>query len=107
MAFLFLAGAILVEIVATSMLKSTDGFRRLWPTLGCVAGYTFAIWLLAQAITHGMQVSVGYAVWSAVGTTLIVLIGVFFLDEPITLAKLVGVVLVIAGVVTLNLAAPH
>lgn len=107
MSYLFLTCAILIEVLATSMLKSTDGFTKLWPTLGCLAGYAVAIWLLAQAISHGMQVSIGYAVWSALGTTLIVVIGVLFLDEPITLAKVVGVVLVIAGVVTLNLAGAH
>jgi small multidrug resistance pump len=107
MSYLFLACAILVEVLATSMLGSTDGFTRVWPTIGCLAGYAVSVWLLAQAISHGMQVSVGYAVWSALGTTLIVVIGVLFLDEPITLAKFVGVVLVIAGVVTLNVAGAH
>ena len=107
MSYLLLTCAILVEVLATSMLKSTDGFTRLWPTVGCLVGYAVAIWLLAQSISHGMQVSVGYAVWSALGTTLIVVIGVLFLDEPITWAKIVGVVLVIAGVVTLNFAGAH
>jgi small multidrug resistance pump len=107
MAYLFLTGAILVEVLATSLLKNTEGFTRLWPTLGCLAGYFLAIWFLAQAISHGMQVSIGYAIWSAVGTTLIVVIGVFFLDEPITLVKVIGIVLVIAGVVTLNFAGSH
>lgn len=106
-AYLFLAGAIVIEVVATSLLKSTAGFTRIGPTIACLAGYAIAIWLLAQSISRGMQVSIGYAVWSALGTTLIVVIGVLFLDEPVTLAKVIGVVLVIAGVVTLNVAGAH
>ncbi|MFF5265535.1 DMT family transporter [Actinomadura viridis] len=104
MAYAFLAGAIVLEVLATSLLKSTEGFTRLWPTVLCLSGYAVAFVLLAQAIQKGMQVGVGYAIWSAMGTTLIVLIGVLFLNEPVTVAKVAGVGLVVAGVVTLNLA---
>lgn len=107
MAYLFLTGAILVEVLATSLIKSTEGFTRLWPTLGCLAGYAAALVLLAQAIERGMQVGIGYAVWAALGTTLIVVIGVLFLNEPLTAAKVAGVALVVAGVVTLNLSGAH
>lgn len=107
MAYFLLAVAIVAEVIATSLLKSTEGFTRLWPTLACVAGYALAFALMAMAIARGMQVDVAYAVWSALGTTAIVLIAVLFLGSPITIAKVVGVALVIAGVVTLNLAGAH
>lgn len=107
MAYLLLAGAILSEVVATSLLKSTAGFTRLWPTLACLVGYTVSFVLLAQSIQRGMQVGVGYAIWSALGTTLIVAIGVLFLDEPVSAAKILGVALVVAGVVLLNLNSAH
>ena len=90
--------------MATSLLKNTDGFTRLWPTLACVALYGSAFLLLAKAVSQGMQVGVGYALWSAVGTTIIVVVGVLFLGEPISATKVLGIVLVIAGVITLNLA---
>ncbi|NUW32005.1 multidrug efflux SMR transporter [Nonomuraea sp. SMC257] len=107
MMYVFLALAIVAEVVATSLLKTTEGFTRLWPTLGCLAGYGAAFLLLTQALERGMQVGVAYAVWSGLGTTLIVIIGMLFLGEPLTAAKVAGVVLVVAGVVTLNLAGAH
>ncbi|MBJ8348889.1 multidrug efflux SMR transporter [Antrihabitans sp. YC2-6] len=107
MAYLFLVGAIIAEVIATSLLKSTEGFSRLWPTIGCLTGYAVAFALLAQSISRGMQVGVGYALWSALGTTLIVVIGVLFLNEPMSAAKVAGVGLVVAGVVVLNFAGAH
>lgn len=59
------------------------------------------------AIARGLQVGIVYAVWSSLGTTLIVLVGALFLNEPLTLAKVTGVALVIAGVVILNLGGAH
>ncbi|NUW41851.1 DMT family transporter [Nonomuraea rhodomycinica] len=107
MMYAFLALAIVAEVVATSLLKTTEGFTRLWPSLGCLAGYGAAFLLLTQALERGMQVGVAYAVWSGLGTTLIVVIGMLFLGEPLTAAKVAGVALVVAGVVTLNLAGAH
>ncbi len=106
MAYLFLLGAIAAEVVATSLLKATDGFTRLWPTVACLAGYAVSFVLLAQAV-KGVPVGVAYAMWSALGTAAIVAIGAVFLGEPITVVKVVGVGLIIAGVVTLNLGGAH
>jgi small multidrug resistance pump len=105
--YLLLICAILAEVVATSLLKSTDGFSRLWPTAVCLTGYAVAFALLALSISRGMQTDVAYALWSAIGTAAIVLIAVVFLGSPLSVAKVVGVVLIIAGVVTLNLSGAH
>jgi small multidrug resistance pump len=105
--YLVLLGAILAEVAATSLLKSTDGFSRLWPTMICLAGYAVSFALLALAISRGIQTDVAYALWSAIGTAVIVLIAVLFLGSPLSAAKVVGVGLIIAGVVTLNLAGTH
>ncbi|WP_421841256.1 SMR family transporter [Mycobacterium sp.] len=107
MAYLFLVCAIAAEVVATSLLKSTDGFTRLWPTLACLAGYSVASALLALSISRGMQTDVAYALWSALGTAAIVLIAVLFLGSPVSAAKIAGVGLIVVGVVTLNLAGAH
>ncbi|KLO33402.1 DMT family transporter [Mycobacterium haemophilum] len=107
MAYLFLFCAIFAEVVATTLLKSTEGFTRLAPTLVCLAGYAVAFALLALSISRGMQTDVAYALWSAIGTAAIVLIAVLFLDSPVSVAKVVGVLLIIVGVVTLNLAGAH
>jgi len=103
-AYLLLGGAITAEVLATSLLKFTDGFTRLWPTLACLLLYGVAFLFLAQSTSHGMQVGIAYALWSAIGTTVIVAVGITFLGEPISTPKIIGVTLVVAGVATLNLA---
>lgn len=107
MTYLLLICAILAEVVATSLLKLTQGFTRLWPTVGCLLLYGTAFLLLAQAISRGMQVGIAYALWSAIGTTVIVAVGIAFLGEPISMLKIVGVAFVVVGVVALNLAGTH
>ncbi|WP_330463880.1 multidrug efflux SMR transporter [Micromonospora zamorensis] len=106
MAYVLLGIAILAEVVATSLLKSTAGFSRLWPTLGCVTGYLLAFLLLAQAVKE-IPVGVAYALWSGLGTAAIVAIGAVFLGESVGLAKLTGIALIIAGVVIVNLTGEH
>lgn len=105
--YLYLLGAIFTEVLATSLLKSTEGFSRLWPTVICLVGYALSFALLAVSISRGIQTDVAYALWSAIGTAAIVLIAVLFLGSPVSAAKVVGVGLIIAGVVTLNLAGAH
>ncbi|OLF19420.1 ligand-binding protein SH3 [Actinophytocola xanthii] len=100
--YVFLLVAITLEVAATSLLKATEGFTRLWPTLGCLAGYAGAFAMLALVVRE-VPVGVAYAMWSGIGTAAIVAIGVLFLDESIDLTKVVGLLLVIGGVVTLNL----
>jgi small multidrug resistance pump len=107
MAWLILAGAILTEVVATSALKLSEGLSRLVPSIVVAVGYILSFVLLAQALKLHLQVSIAYAVWSGAGTAAIAVIGVLLLDEPINLAKVIGIALVILGVVVLNLATPH
>jgi small multidrug resistance pump len=106
MAYLFLLGAIAAEIFSTSTLKNTDGFTRLWPSVACAAGYIISFLALSQAV-KGVQVGVAYAIWSGLGTAAIVAIGAAFLGEPITVTKITGIALIIAGVVTLNVTGSH
>ncbi|RJS46726.1 DMT family transporter [Nocardioides cavernaquae] len=102
MAPLLLGVAIAVEVLATSMLKTTEGFSRLLPTLGCLTGYAVSFALVAQVVQR-MPVGVVYAIWSGVGTAAVAGIGIVFLDETLTPARAAGLVFVILGVVALNL----
>ncbi len=108
MPYVFLLGAIAAEVFATSMLKTTDGFSRLWPTVACLTGYAVSFVALSQAV-RDVPVGVAYALWSGLGTAAIVAIGAIFLGEPLTWVKITGVSLIVAGVVTLNVggAASH
>jgi small multidrug resistance pump len=107
LAYLYLLCAIFAEVVATSLLKSTEGFTRLGPTAICLVGYAISFAMLSLSIARGMQTDVAYALWSAIGTAAIVLIAVLFLGSTMSVAKVVGVGLIIAGVVTLNVAGAH
>ncbi|MFE9201755.1 DMT family transporter [Micromonospora sp. NPDC007230] len=106
MAYLFLLAAITAEVIGTSLLKATDGFTRLWPTLGLAVGYVSSFGLLALAVKE-IPVGVAYAIWSGLGTAAIMAIGATFLGEPLSVAKVAGAGLVIAGVVVLNLDGAH
>lgn len=102
MPYVLLAGAIAFEIVATTLLKMSDGFSRLLPSAGTVVGYVLSFVLLALAL-KSVPVSVAYAIWSAVGTAVIAAIGMVVFKEPVSVLKLGGIALIIIGVVALNL----
>jgi small multidrug resistance pump len=106
MPYVLLSWAIVAEVLATTTLKLSDGFTRLWPSIGTVAGYLVSFALLAQVL-KSIPVGTAYAIWSAAGTALIATIGIVFLRESASPAKLIGLALVIAGVVVLNLAGAH
>ena len=99
----WLAGAILAEVTGTLSLRFSEGFTRLLPAVLVVVGYGASFYCLSQALTRGMPLGVAYGVWAAAGVTLIALLGVAVLGERLTPVQVVGVVLVIAGVLALEL----
>ncbi|MEY2243463.1 multidrug efflux SMR transporter [Streptomyces sp. BF23-18] len=106
MGYVLLAGAIAAEVGATTAMKYTEGFSRLWPSLLTVLGYIVAFALLAQTLKT-VSVGTAYAIWAGVGTAAIAVIGTLFLGEGLTAAKTAGIVLIIGGVVLLNLGGAH
>jgi small multidrug resistance pump len=101
-AYLLLAVAIAAEVVATSALKATDGFRRPGPSALVIAGYATSFGCLSACLRAGLGVGVAYAIWSGVGIVLIAAIGVVVYRERIDAAAVVGFALILAGVVVLN-----
>ncbi|TXS14319.1 QacE family quaternary ammonium compound efflux SMR transporter [Streptomyces sp. adm13(2018)] len=106
MGYGLLAGAIAAEVLATTSMKYSDGFSKLWPSLVTGIGYVVAFALLAQALKT-LQVGTAYAVWAGAGTAAVAAIGILFLGETLSLAKIAGIALIIAGVVVLNLGGAH
>ncbi|MFE4373835.1 DMT family transporter [Streptomyces sp. NPDC056835] len=106
MGYGLLAAAIAAEVAATSAMKYSEGFTRLWPSLATVVGYVIAFALLAQTLKT-ISIGTAYAIWAGVGTAAIAAIGVIFMNEAMAPAKLLGIALVIAGVVVLNLGGAH
>jgi small multidrug resistance pump len=107
MPWLFLAGAIVSEVVATTFLKLSEGFTKLVPSIVVVVGYIAAFAMLSQALTRGMTIGVAYGVWAAVGVALVAIVGAAFLGESMTWVQVGGIALVIAGVLALELGAAH
>ncbi|WP_328316865.1 DMT family transporter [Streptomyces sp. NBC_00388] len=106
MPYVLLAAAIAAEVGGTTAMKYSDGFSRLWPSLATGAGYVLAFVLLAQVL-KSLSVGTAYAIWAGSGTAAIAAIGMLFLGESMSAAKLAGIALVIGGVVLLNLGGSH
>jgi small multidrug resistance pump len=106
MGYVMLAGAIAAEVAATTAMKYSDGFSKLWPSLVTLLGYVVAFALLAQTLKT-VSVGTAYAIWAGVGTAVIAAIGMVFLGEGLNAAKLTGIALIIGGVVLLNLGGAH
>jgi small multidrug resistance pump len=101
-AWFWLAGAIALEVLSTLTLKTTGGFSRSWSTAFVILGYTGSFALLGVTL-KSFDVGMVYAIWSAVGTAVIVTVGIAAFGEPATAARIGGVALVVIGVVVLNL----
>jgi quaternary ammonium compound-resistance protein SugE len=100
---LFLAG--LFEIGWAIGLKFSDGFSRLWPSLGTVAAMAVSLGLLGIAM-KSLPVGTAYAVWVGVGAVGTVILGVVLFDEPVNALRIGSVALIVAGLVGLRLATP-
>jgi small multidrug resistance pump len=102
MHWIYLTGAIILEVSGTTCMKLSESFTRLVPSILIVVFYGLSLGALTLALKK-IDVSVAYAIWSGVGTALIATIGVLWFKEPLTAFKLISLVLIIAGVVGLNL----
>jgi small multidrug resistance pump len=100
--YLFLAIAVAFEVVATSALKATDGFTRLVPSLVTLAGYAFAFYFLSLTL-RTLPVGIVYALWSGTGIVLIAAIGWLWFRQPLDAPALIGIALILAGVLVVNL----
>ncbi|GII82409.1 multidrug transporter [Sphaerisporangium siamense] len=107
MTWVLLAAAIVSEVLATTALKLSDGFAHKGWAVVVVIGYLASFALLGRALKLQMEIGVAYAVWSGAGTAAIAAIGALFLGETLTLPKVGGIVLIIAGVVLVNLTGSH
>jgi len=97
-----LAIAIVSEVIATSALNATQGFTRWLPSLIVVVGYAAAFYFLSLTL-RAIPLGIAYAVWSGAGVALIALIGWAVYRQPLDLPALIGIGLIVAGVVVLNL----
>lgn len=100
--WLFLGIAIVSEVVGTSMLKSSEGFTKLWPSLIVMVGYGAAFFFLSLSL-RTIPIGVAYAIWSGIGIVAITAIAWVFLDQRLDIPAIFGILLIVAGVVTMNM----
>jgi len=96
-----LAGAIATEVLGTMSLRALQD-NRLW-LIAVVLGYTTSLFLLTKVWRAGVPVGVAYGIWGAVGTAVTAILGMVIFDEPLTLAIVIGIALIIAGVLAVEL----
>ena len=102
MSYLYLTVAIVAEVVATSALKSTEGFTRLTPSLVVAIGYGLAFFCLSLTL-RTLPVGIAYAIWSGAGIVLVTAIAWFHYGQRLDLPAMAGLALIIAGVLVINL----
>lgn len=100
--YLWLAGAIISEVIGTSALKASDQFTRLVPSLITVAAFVCAFYCLSVTL-RTIPVGIAYAIWSGIGIVLISVIALVLFGQKLDMPALIGMALIIAGVVVINL----
>jgi small multidrug resistance pump len=99
-----LAAAILVEVAATLALRASEGFRRRAWIAPAALGYLLSFYLLWLTLSLGMPVGVAYGIWTACGVALVAVIARILFAETLTWVMGLGIALIAAGVLTIELA---
>ncbi len=102
MTYLYLAIAIIAEVAATSALKASEEFTRLYPSLIVIIGYMIAFYFLTLAL-RVIPVGIAYAIWSGVGVVLVALAGMLFYRQIPDWPAVLGMTMIIGGVVIIHL----
>ena len=102
MGYLYLSIAIVAEVIATSALKSSEEFTRLGPSILVVVGYGAAFYFLSLVLKT-IPIGVAYAIWAGMGITLIAIVGVVAFKQVPDLPAIIGMALIVAGVLVINI----
>ncbi len=103
MSWIYLTLAIIFETSGTTLLKLSNGFTVLFPSIGAILSYALCFLFLSYAL-RTIDMGIAYAIWGALGILLISTIGILFLHESISVIKVVSILLIILGTVGLRLA---
>ncbi len=102
LAWLVLSIGIIFEVLGTVMMKFAEGFTRLWPSVLVFVFYGISLAALVFVLKK-MDVSIAYAIWASVGTALIAILGIIWFNEPVTVMKVISILLIIAGIIGLEM----
>ena len=102
MSFVYLAIAVVFEVIATSSLKASEEFTRLWPSVIVVIGYGAAFYLLSLCL-RTIPLGVMYAIWSGLGVVLTGIVGWVVYKEHLDAPAILGMALILSGVAVIRL----
>lgn len=103
MIYLVLGSAIVLEVIATLALRASEGFRRKVWIVPVLVGYLTSFYLLWLTLSLGAPVGLVYGVWTACGVALVAVLAHFLFGERLTPLMGLGLVLIAAGVLTIEL----
>ncbi|HEA0073588.1 TPA: quaternary ammonium compound efflux SMR transporter QacG [Staphylococcus aureus] len=101
MHYLYLFISIATEIIGTSFLKASEGFTKLWPTLGTLLSFVICFYFLSLTIKF-LPLNITYATWAGLGLVLTTIISVIVFKENVNLISIISIGLIVIGVVLLN-----
>ncbi len=102
MKWLLLSLGIFFEIIALVFMKKSEGFTKLFPILLVLLFYSMALGCLILVLRQ-MDTSIAYAIWASAGILIMALVGMLWLNEPVTAIKIVSMILIALGVMGLEL----
>lgn len=91
--YIFLGGAIVAEVIGTTFMKYSEGFTRLWPSVGTAISYCAAFYLLSQTLEN-IPTGIAYAIWSGAGIVLISLAGWLVSGQKLDWPAIAGMFLI-------------
>ncbi|MBX9754910.1 MAG: SMR family transporter [Pseudomonas sp.] len=100
--YLFLGIAIAAEVIATTSMKALDGFNKPLPLVLVVVGYGLSLWLLSLVVKT-IPIGIAYAVWAGLGIVLVSIAALFIYEQKLDLPAILGMSLIVAGVVVIQL----
>lgn len=106
MVWIVLLFAGLFEIVWAVGLKYTEGFSRLWPSVGTIAAMVISFYLLAYSLKT-LPIGTAYAIWTGIGAVGTVIVGIYLFKEPATLVRLVCIGFIVMGILGLKVSSGH
>jgi len=101
MKYLFLALAIILEVIGSSFLKASNGFSKIIPTSITVVAYIACFFFLSQALKH-IPLGIAYAIWGGLGIVLTAIISVVIFKQSLDLPAIIGIILIVSGVFVMN-----
>jgi len=101
MTYIYLAIAIIAEVAATSALKASEEFTRLFPSIIVVVGYGIAFYFMTLVI-RVIPIGITYAVWSGLGIVLVAVVSFFLYKQTLDIPAMIGIALIVSGVVVIN-----